>query len=55
MADKKEELCLDDTLLTDVPAEGEDYSLEEILAEFSTRREPKLLTEEPKPTPEPKP
>ena len=40
MADKKDDLRLDDTLLTDVPPEGEDYSLEEILAEFSTQREP---------------
>ena len=34
MADKKDELRLDDALLTDVAPEGEDYSLEEILAEF---------------------
>ena len=61
MADKKDELRLDDTLLTDVPPEGEDYSLEEILAEFGARQEPKLLTEEqraerrPEPKPESKP
>ena len=40
MADKRDELRLDDTLLTDVPPEGEDYSLEEILAEFGARQEP---------------
>ena len=55
MADKKDELRLDDTLLTDVPPEGEDYSLEEILAEFGARREPRLLAEEPKPEPAPEP
>ena len=57
MADKRDELRLDDTLLTDVPPEGEDYSLEEILAEFGVRQEPKLLTEQQKPEtkPEPKP
>ena len=55
MADKKDELRLDDTLLTDVPPEGEDYSLEEILAEFGARQEPKLLTEEQKPEPKPEP
>ena len=55
MADKRDELRLDDTLLTDVPPEGEDYSLEEILAEFGARQEPKLLTEEQKPEPKPEP
>ena len=39
MADKKEGLRLDDALLTDVPPEGEDYSLEEILAEFGAGQE----------------
>ena len=56
MADKKEELCLDDTLLTDVPAEGEDYSLEEILAEYGGSRGQQLMRDveaETNPGPEP--
>lgn len=44
MSDKQDELDLRGVLLTDVPPEGEEYSLEEILAEFGGGETPEPLT-----------
>lgn len=46
MSDEKDALGLEDVLLTDVPPEGEDYSLEEILAEFGGGEEKPLAAQE---------
>lgn len=57
MADKIDGMRLDDAPLTDVPPEGEDYSLEEILAEFGAERtlygEPETPPQPPEPKSEP--
>ena len=56
MAETRDGGLLDGVMLTDVPPEQEGYSLEEILAEYGSRREPQLLAEErPSPVQEPEP